>query len=362
MILPLPPRGWLTPTNGHYDTRSPSGLQPGAAVPFEDPLRPGSAKKRIAVVDAGMIATPRTAPHMDYHAPVFARQDSVPGVTATTAGAGHADLRLLQSQPDQALERGVVPEQVLRARAMDDAAALQHDRVARQRQRDLGVLLDQDEGGALLRRHPPDRPGELLDDDRRQALERLVKQQQRRVGHERARERQHLLLAAGEMAAAARAPLAQPREQIVDGREMPPPGPRRDREILLDAQRRKDFALLRHPAETGARAPMRRDPREVATAPGDAAAAHAREAHDREQQRRLADAVAAEQREAAAVRDIERQAIEHDGVAVAGAHVLKREQRVSHGASCPDRPRARARRRRSPWACPRPGCVPRPSR
>src|SRR5229473_5387810 len=188
MILPLPPRGWLTPTNGHYDTRSPSGLQPGAAVPFEDPLRPGSAKKRIAVVDAGMIATPRTAPHMDYHAPVFARQDSVPGVTATTAGAGHADLRLLQSQPDQALERGVVPEQVLRARAMDDAAALQHDRVARQRQRDLGVLLDQDEGGALVRRHPPDRRGQLLDDDRRQALERLVKQQQRRVGHERARD------------------------------------------------------------------------------------------------------------------------------------------------------------------------------
>ncbi len=38
---------------------------------------------------------------------------------------------------------------------------------------------------------------ELLDDDRRQAFERLIEQQQRRVGHQRTRDRQHLLLAAG---------------------------------------------------------------------------------------------------------------------------------------------------------------------
>src|SRR5262249_7436553 len=80
--------------------------------------------------------------------------------------------RLLQAQPDQAVERRVVREQVLRARAVDDAAALQHDRVTGQRQRDLGMLLDQDEGGALVSRHATDRAGELLDDDRREALER----------------------------------------------------------------------------------------------------------------------------------------------------------------------------------------------
>ena len=42
---------------------------------------------------------------------------------------------------------------------------------------------------------------QFIDDHRRQALERLVQQQQRRIGHQRARDRQHLLLAAGQLIA-----------------------------------------------------------------------------------------------------------------------------------------------------------------
>ena len=51
-------------------------------------------------------------------------------------------------------------------------------------------------------------------------------------------------------------------------------------------------------------------------------------------------------------------------ILLGGADVtaLDPEQRVSHGAPCPDRPRARARRRQSPSACPRPGSARRPSR
>ena len=50
---------------------------------------------------------------------------------------------------------------------------------------------------------------QLLDDDRRQALQRLVEQEQRRVGHQRARDRQHLLLAAGELVALVAPPLVR---------------------------------------------------------------------------------------------------------------------------------------------------------
>ena len=109
------------------------------------------------------------------------------------------------AQPDQPVERRVILEQVGRARAMHDGAALDHDGIAGQRQRDLGVLLDQDDGGALVGDHAPDRGRQLLDDDRREPFQRLVEQQQRRIGHQRARDRQHLLLAAGELVAPAAA-------------------------------------------------------------------------------------------------------------------------------------------------------------
>ena len=86
---------------------------------------------------------------------------------------------------------------------------------------DLGVLLDQDHRRPLLRDHALNRGGQLLDDDRREALERLVEQQQRRVGHQRARDRQHLLLAAGQLVAHVGAPLGEAREQAVDRLEVP---------------------------------------------------------------------------------------------------------------------------------------------
>ena len=44
---------------------------------------------------------------------------------------------------------------------------------------------------------------QIAHDDRRQALERLVEQQDLRLAHERARDREHLLLAAREVGAAA---------------------------------------------------------------------------------------------------------------------------------------------------------------
>ena len=58
----------------------------------------------------------------------------------------------------------------------------------------------------------------LLDDRRREALGRLVHDQQPRVEQQRAADREHLLLAAGELRAAVPAALGEAREQLVDAR------------------------------------------------------------------------------------------------------------------------------------------------
>src|SRR5271155_3947279 len=58
--------------------------------------------------------------------------------------------RLRQLQPDQPVERRMIGQQGCRGAVMDDAAAFEDDGVLRQRQCNLDVLLDQDEGvGAL---------------------------------------------------------------------------------------------------------------------------------------------------------------------------------------------------------------------
>ena len=92
---------------------------------------------------------------------------------------------------------------------------------------------------------------QLLDDDRRQALGRLVEQQQLRVEHQRAGDRQHLLLAARELVAEVGAALGEAREHLVDPRDGPRPRPRDGGQVLLDGQRLEDVALLRHPADAG---------------------------------------------------------------------------------------------------------------
>src|SRR5262249_25433776 len=66
----------------------------------------------------------------------------------------------------------------------------------------VGVLLDQEDGHLLLLVDVADDLEDLLDDQRREAERRLVEQQQPRPAHQRPRDRQHLLLAARQRAAA----------------------------------------------------------------------------------------------------------------------------------------------------------------
>ena len=62
---------------------------------------------------------------------------------------------------------------------------------------------------------------DLGDDDRREPLGRLVHDQELRIGEQRAGDREHLLLAAGELAAAIVLALGQPRKGLVDALDRP---------------------------------------------------------------------------------------------------------------------------------------------
>ena len=94
---------------------------------------------------------------------------------------------------------------------MHDAAGLQHIGAIRDRERHDGGLIDQQDGHALVAQR-----GEQIvkpfDQLRREAERGLVEHQHARARHQAARDREHLLLAAGQQPRALVAPRAQLRE------------------------------------------------------------------------------------------------------------------------------------------------------
>ena len=67
------------------------------------------------------------------------------------------------AQPDQTFERGSVFLQLSRGRTVRHCAALQHDSLRRQFQRNICVLFDQNDGDATVRKHRLDRGRKLID-------------------------------------------------------------------------------------------------------------------------------------------------------------------------------------------------------
>src|SRR5712692_3756480 len=84
--------------------------------------------------------------------------------------------------------------------------------MVRDLQRQMGVLLDQENRHALAVQFGDDTE-DFLDDDRSQAERRLIHQQNPRTRHQRARHRQHLLLAAGQRSGKLLAALLQRRKR-----------------------------------------------------------------------------------------------------------------------------------------------------
>ena len=82
------------------------------------------------------------------------------------------------------------------------------------------VLFDQQDRDAVVAQ-APDHPGQLANDERRQALARLIEQQHFRIADESAGDRQHLLFAARELRPLVAGALAQGRKQLEQPRQRP---------------------------------------------------------------------------------------------------------------------------------------------
>src|SRR6185503_14721704 len=88
----------------------------------------------------------------------------IPGF-APSARPGMTSRRCRHAQADEALLRRLVVHELGRWCPVRDRAALQHDGVARQLQRHVGVLLDQHDGDLAVGEQQVDRLDQLLDDD-----------------------------------------------------------------------------------------------------------------------------------------------------------------------------------------------------
>jgi hypothetical protein len=173
-----------------------------------------------------------------------------------------------------------------------------------------GVLLDQEDRHLLLARDPADGLEDLPHNQRRQPKRGLVEQQQPRPAHQGAADRQHLLLAARQGAAALLAPLGQPGEHLEhpvevflemhrigdDGAHL---------QIFVDAHAREDTPAFRHLGHAPQHDLVGRQTGDVLAFQPDRAGPRARAAADRHQQGRLAGAVGADQGHDLAMGDIE---------------------------------------------------------
>src|SRR4249919_1520330 len=122
----------------------------------------------------------------------------------------------VMSVPEVGLADGLVRGQ-LGARALQrDAPDLEHVCAARGAERELRVLLDHEHGETLLLVQVAEDSEDLPDDERRQPEGRLVEEQEPRPQHERAGNREHLLLAARERAGLLLAPLREPGKVAAD--------------------------------------------------------------------------------------------------------------------------------------------------
>src|SRR5713101_6024650 len=126
-----------------------------------------------------------------------------------------------------------------------DSTAL-HDVVAVGHGRGEAEVLFDEQDREPLGLETAQRRADLLDDDGRQSLRRLVEEEQTRARAQDTRDREHLLLAARALRPLAPEPLPEIREQIEDRVDTHAAGAhgRGQHEILLDVEACEDAALL----------------------------------------------------------------------------------------------------------------------
>ncbi len=182
-----------------------------------------------------------------------------------------------------------------------------------------------------------DDPEHFLDQQRRQAHRRLVHQDHLRARHQRAADRQHLLLAAGEIAGEPGA-LLQAREIVEDHVDVGADlvvaaGEGAEPQVLQRRHVGDDAAALHHLKDAAADDLVGIDAVDALAvehdfAAGDFAVFGLEQSRDRLQRGRLAGAVGAEQRHDGALRHLEAEAAQHqDDVVIDHLDVAHAEQR-----------------------------------
>ncbi len=189
---------------------------------------------------------------------------------------------------------------------LDDAinAPVDHDGdVFGDRRRHPDVLLDDEDRHVGFLSQTQQHLLDLRHDHRRETLGRFVHDQELRIRHQRARNRQHLLLAAGKLRAAVVSTLGQAGEGVVDAFRGPGAALARLRhaQMLVDRQRAPQPPPLRHVSNAKAGDSRGGKTHELLATHADRAARGADETHDRLAERRLAHAVAADDRHDAVV-------------------------------------------------------------
>src|SRR5450830_1281142 len=214
-------------------------------------------------------------------------------------------------------------------------ATRQHHEAVRQRVGEVEILLAQQDADIAPLAQQPDHPFDILDDGRLDALGRLVQDDQLGLLQQRGGDRQLLLLAAGQVAAAPVQHLAQHGEQLqhlaADGRcRARRQGRHAHHQVFLHRQPGEDLAALRHVGDAGGGPLVRLVTRDVAAVPVHLAARDGQHAHQAFQQGGLAHAVAAQQRHALAFLHRQRHAAQGVRRAVILVHMFDLQHMASY--------------------------------
>src|SRR5215510_10625420 len=159
---------------------------------------------------------------------------------------------IIPSDSEVLVDDGLVGAQVRGRRVVADDALLHDVDPVGDREGQRDVLLDEQEGHAFLVKDLDDL-ADLTDHPRHEAFGRLVDQHDARLQHHRARDGEHLLLAAGQRAPGLIAALREDREALVDllqqhlatvGGDVRPV--EAGAQVLQHREQPKDAPVLRH--------------------------------------------------------------------------------------------------------------------
>src|SRR5664280_2896477 len=244
------------------------------------------------------------------------------------------------SEPEVGLPDARVVQKLGGGPRLDDAARFEDVAAVRVLEGDLDVLFHEEHGRAF----PIDLGDEVeqaIHDERRKPERQLVDEEETRAAHEPAPDRAHLLLATGETSRELAGPLLEAREEREDAFKvlLDSLGVAAQvdalHEVFLHGQSREQAPALRHVDDARADHLFRACGRDVAACKAHRTAHRLQKAGDGPEERRLACAVRADQRDDLLVIYLEGDVPEDLDLAVAGGEAFHLQQRVSRrGRGC----------------------------